>query len=92
MWDKEHQDIESVVILLVTAAPTSLLQLIQNLLLTRSFKALDKDLIPVIVDMIQKMDVMLLVQLIRAIQMDAGDPLWNAGVIEVDGGERNLLL
>ena len=92
MWDKEHHHIELVVILQATAAPISQLQLIQNLLLTRSLKALDKDLIPIIAGMIQWVDVIAIVQLIIATQMDAGDPQWVATIMHGDGEEGTQVL
>jgi len=53
-----------VVILLATVAPISQLQVIQNLLLTRSLEALDSILIASIARMIQNKDVIKIVDLI----------------------------
>ena len=55
-----------VVILLATVAPISQLRVIQNLLLTRSLKALDSVLIACIARMIQNEDVIAVVDLINA--------------------------
>ena len=63
MWKTEGQDIELVVILLATVVPISQLQVIHNLLLTRSLKALDSVLIACIACMIQNEDVIVVVDL-----------------------------
>ena len=88
----EHQDIKFVAILLAITAPILHLQLIQYLLLTRSLKALGKNLIPIIASMVQKVDVLGIVQLIIAIQMDARGPIWLAGLMQSDGAEHYRLL
>ena len=67
MWKTERQDMKFVVILLATVAPISQLQLIHNLLLTRSLEALDSILIACIACMIQNEDVVVVVDLISAL-------------------------
>ena len=66
MWKMERKDMKFVVILLATVAPISQLQVIHNLLLTRSLKALDSVLIACIACMIQNEDVIVVVDLISA--------------------------